>query len=213
MTQTNGPSSRVQRRRARNQARILDAAEASFASEGYSGTRIETVAERADVSVGSVYSHYANKDELYLAVADRLLERAGHDLAEAFQSSVSPTAQTVAAGQAYYRMLRDSPFLVRFISPNTTAPESAAIREQIARRLDAIVTQFSSAIDQAIARGEILPVDSRLMALFLISAWNGVMAGTIHPLLPRLSIKDAELMLATAQTLLLRSLTPPAGER
>jgi AcrR family transcriptional regulator len=46
-------------------ARILDAATMTFIKGGYRNARIEVVAERADVSVGTIYRYAENKDALF----------------------------------------------------------------------------------------------------------------------------------------------------
>src|SRR5215217_1820354 len=50
----------------RNQ--LLDAAEEVFGRKGFHDTTLKEVAELAEFSVGSVYSFFENKDDLYLSV-------------------------------------------------------------------------------------------------------------------------------------------------
>ncbi|EFC85765.1 TetR/AcrR family transcriptional regulator [Parafrankia sp. EUN1f] len=57
---------------ARNRARLLEAAEQLYATEGLSVT-LKDVAHRAGVGVGTVYRHFSTKDDLLDAIfADRL---------------------------------------------------------------------------------------------------------------------------------------------
>jgi AcrR family transcriptional regulator len=59
---------REQRRRrhqALSQEHLLDAAEEVFGRKGYHETTLKEVAELADFSVGSVYSFFENKDDLF----------------------------------------------------------------------------------------------------------------------------------------------------
>jgi AcrR family transcriptional regulator len=63
----------LRRDAAANRARILDAAEAVFASKGPSAST-EEVADRAGVGIGTVFRHFPTKDELLLAVLRRILE-------------------------------------------------------------------------------------------------------------------------------------------
>jgi len=50
---------------------IVKAATALFMKDGYTLTSMEAVAKKADVSKITVYSHFANKDELFKAVIQR----------------------------------------------------------------------------------------------------------------------------------------------
>ncbi|HWO66815.1 MAG TPA: TetR family transcriptional regulator [Umezawaea sp.] len=55
-----------------NRARILAAARAEFAEHGYRDTRIDGIADRAELTRGAVYSNFPGKRALYFAVlADR----------------------------------------------------------------------------------------------------------------------------------------------
>jgi len=57
----------------RNRARILEAAEAVFASEGIEAP-VDAIAEKAGVGVGTLYRHFPTKEQLCEAI---LLERLG----------------------------------------------------------------------------------------------------------------------------------------
>ena len=48
---------------------ILEAALDLFSSQGYRGTSIRDVAQRAGVSTGNVYHHFADKNEILTEVA------------------------------------------------------------------------------------------------------------------------------------------------
>jgi AcrR family transcriptional regulator len=55
-------------------ARILDAAAHEFAERGVEAATIESIAERAETSVGSIYQFFPNKLALYEAIGDKYLE-------------------------------------------------------------------------------------------------------------------------------------------
>src|SRR5690242_5308632 len=52
---------------------IVAAAEQLFIEQGFHATRVSEVARLADVSIGSIYVHYENKEGLYAAVIERAL--------------------------------------------------------------------------------------------------------------------------------------------
>lgn len=49
---------------------ILDAAEGVFAERGFHGARIQDIAARARIAVGTVYNHFAHKDEVLAALLE-----------------------------------------------------------------------------------------------------------------------------------------------
>ena len=69
-----------------NLARILDAARLVFAEQGY-GASMETIAERADVGVGTLYRRFPHKSALFEAVVDEA-KRRNREIAEAVLDEV-----------------------------------------------------------------------------------------------------------------------------
>lgn len=54
---------------------ILAAAIEEFYTKGYEGSSMDTVSKEANVSKATVYNHFKNKEELFLAIATILQER------------------------------------------------------------------------------------------------------------------------------------------
>lgn len=66
------PPSRVERRRGRRIEQILTTAAELFGERGYDAVSLEDVAERLDVTKGSLYYYFASKDELGSAAVETL---------------------------------------------------------------------------------------------------------------------------------------------
>lgn len=80
---TDDPASRREQRRRRHQhfsrEQFLDAAEETFGRKGYHETTLKEVAELAEFSVGSVYSFFENKEDLFRHI---FLRRGGQFMPE-----------------------------------------------------------------------------------------------------------------------------------
>ncbi|HEX5541724.1 MAG TPA: TetR family transcriptional regulator [Micromonospora sp.] len=76
---------------ARTRARVLTAARTEFVEHGFRDTRIDDIADRAELTRGAVYSNFPSKRALYFAVLTDLVE---HDEAP---PSLAPPARTPAA--------------------------------------------------------------------------------------------------------------------
>lgn len=63
-----------ERQKADKNRRILEAAAALFREGGYDAARIEDIAERAEVSVGTFYNYYQNKGDILLATVTMEVE-------------------------------------------------------------------------------------------------------------------------------------------
>ena len=91
MTQTSaaGPPSRRHQRRLQHldlsRAQLLDAAEEVFGRKGYYATTLKEVADLAEFSVGSVYSFFDNKGDLF----SQVFLRRGAQIVGAMQEAVA----------------------------------------------------------------------------------------------------------------------------
>lgn len=62
---------------------LIDAAAEVFAEEGYSGARVQSIAERAGLTTGAIYNRFSGKSELLLEALDRHTTALIESLAEA----------------------------------------------------------------------------------------------------------------------------------
>jgi len=61
---------RPQARTLATKAKLLDAAQALFAEQGFEKTQLEEVAARAGYSRGAIYAHYSSKEDLFLELME-----------------------------------------------------------------------------------------------------------------------------------------------
>ena len=81
---------------------ILDAALACFTAHGYHETSIDEIADRAGLSKGAIYWHFAGKRELFLALVDRAQEPV-----EALAQSVAEAPDLRSALRALFARIPD----------------------------------------------------------------------------------------------------------
>jgi AcrR family transcriptional regulator len=68
--------------KARTRELLLEAAARTFARKGYTGASVEEIAEDAGFSIGALYSNFASKEELFLAL---MTERANNRVSDTAQ--------------------------------------------------------------------------------------------------------------------------------
>lgn len=198
--------SRSARRRSRNRRHVLDEAEALFTAGSYASVRIDEIAERADVSVGTVYNYFGGKEGVYLAVTERVLDRVEELLAPAYDPALEAPTAVAMLGERYLQALIDNPIACRSLVSDALTPDGdvgAGAQERIAR----LYAAGAELIERGIAEGTIAPVDSAPAARFLIGAWNGVFASTFRTLAPRASIEEVTRTLDVGTDMLWRGMT------
>lgn len=109
---------------ARTRRRILAAARALFASQGFPGTTVSEVARRAKVSVDTVYASVGRKPDLLLAVIDMAL--GGGD--EPVPAEERGYVKAVRAAPTAEQKIEAYAEGLRTVMP-TTAPLLTALRE------------------------------------------------------------------------------------
>ncbi|MDY6903662.1 MAG: TetR/AcrR family transcriptional regulator [Thermodesulfobacteriota bacterium] len=83
---------------------ILRAAEHLFVTQGYHHTSVENVADRAEVSVGTVYFYFKNKEDILLQLFSEGVHALRAVLGRAFQEADTPEAGFEAAGLAFFEV-------------------------------------------------------------------------------------------------------------
>lgn len=218
-----GRAPRADRRRARTRAAILDAAEVVFTRDGYDGARIESIAESADISVGSLYVHFGGKRDVYLHVVERSLRLFAEYMARSEDPALTPLQRVLAGGDAYLRFHLDHPGAFDFLAMRTDArsAKSAEIESRLQERVGELLSRFAGQIESAIAAGDARPVDAMRLTRYLWGAWNGVIALRHQPDGLRASDDEIQETLELARWLLreglasarLRDTNGEVGER
>lgn len=118
---------------------ILQAAERLFSENGYPNTKIQDVAQAAEVAVGTVYFYFRNKEDLLLQLIDSIAFNVRSTLGEAFRSGGNPVERFENAGRALFlnfcRLHRNQLILLLRESVGISS-EVEARRRAIFERLD-----------------------------------------------------------------------------
>lgn len=124
--------------RAESQARTRDqlvaTAKELFLRDGYATTSLEKVADAAGYSKGAVYSNFRNKDELCLAVLDRIHDEQAAMLAEMFSGATSLERRLDAFQAWAERSIGDPQWTSLEVEFATNAHRDPRLRDQLASR-------------------------------------------------------------------------------
>ena len=150
---------RERQRRARED-RILHEAMRLFASEGFEGTRMERVADAADVSVGTLYNYHQNKHDLLGALVRREVEtvlESGRALVAAPPADLKDALDALVGNYAGHGLEELTREMWRTAMGHTIAAPQSAFAVAFATLDDAIVKQITAALDTMKSRGMVRP--------------------------------------------------------
>jgi AcrR family transcriptional regulator len=135
-------------RRQQTRARLLDAASQVFARRGFHAATIDEVADAAGYTKGAVYSNFANKDDLVLALLDQHLAAQLEQVEAlcAIESSEELRAAIRAGTEQEFAAARDVGVLIvefsLYAMRNPTAQAELAKRyRQLRGRLAELITK------------------------------------------------------------------------
>ena len=97
------------------QEKILDAAYAVIAREGYVKTSLRQIAQEAHVAVSQISYHYENKEGLLLAVVRRVANRYYDYMQLYLKPEMSPREKGECFIRLYQEVLEDDPALFRVL--------------------------------------------------------------------------------------------------
>jgi len=184
------PVGRVSRRRSDAKARAIDAAGRLFAERGFDETAMALIAERADVSVGTLYNLFANKDALFreLIYGKALLVR--ERLRRALDSSTSALAAVdafLSELQAVYRT--EAPYIRIYFHVHDHAHLSfrASLSDDTRHVYDETKTELAAVLERGRRAGEfplLAPAEHAAVALTAVAGemfFLHVAEPTAHP--------------------------------
>jgi AcrR family transcriptional regulator len=164
-----------QERKQATRARVLAAARDLFDEIGYEETTIRMVAQRAEVSVGSVFTTFAGKAELLSHVMGDRVEALQAELEQVTPHLRGPTVDRLRSIMAVHygfetRKLR---LFVAWVAASFTWPHEGGVMP--VGRNERFRDMLADALTGGIARGEVRPdADADLFVDTLLAAyvWN-----------------------------------------
>lgn len=157
-------------------SQIITAAEDVFTKKGFAEARMDDIAEETGLSKGTLYNYFKSKDDLIIAILDRIFQREFKAFEQIDLSTMNATetinlfVDTVA--KDIKLMLRLMPVAYEFLAlafRNKTVQK--ALKVYVNRYMDILVPIIQSGIDS----GEFKEVDPKEVAI----AMGAILEGTI----------------------------------
>jgi AcrR family transcriptional regulator len=172
-------TARRERERIARREAILDAAQELIATEGYHGMRMDSVAEAAELSKGTLYLYFENKDALCAAVATRLLDVLLPVIETGLQNTSTGLDAVLQLLQKYYDFTQDNPhhfrFAMEWLSAGERMDDSTEAFQIYRGRVGHMLSLVVTSLQQGQADGSIrTDIDPLPQAIQLWTSFLGV---------------------------------------
>jgi AcrR family transcriptional regulator len=171
------PTERTEARKAATRERILAAALDLLAEGGYASAGVQAVAQRADVATGSLYRHFASKDDLFTEVFRRAATRELAAVEQATRDDGRSLGERLAAGvEAFARRALAEPTRAYAL---LAEPVDAAVETQRLAFRRGYRDLFARTLQQGVDRDELQPHDTHTVAAALVGALGEALVGPL----------------------------------
>src|SRR5436190_3948077 len=156
--------------------RVVAAAAKVFARRGYHRATVDEIATEAGFTIGALYSNFAGKEELFLAIADRQVEqRAGEFRAIAEAAEGEGDASSEAAAQFRNVLEADADWPLLFYEFWSLSVRNPELQGELAKRRDAIRDALAETLERVAKRhGFELRFPAPVLATAIAASLNGL---------------------------------------
>lgn len=181
-------------------SQILNAAEDVFTQKGFEEARMDDIAGETGLSKGTLYLYFKSKDDLIIAILDRMFQREFRQLENLDQDAETATEAiwkiTDLLTKEILGLLRLIPIVYQFLAlAFRNKYVQKALKKYINRYLDILIPIIQRGIDL----GEFRQVDAREVAV----AMGAMMEGTLLLWVYDKSLVDPEYHIHSGMKLLL----------
>lgn len=179
---------------------IMNAAEEVFSQKGFSDARMDDIAEETGLSKGTLYLYYKSKDDLIIAILDRIFQREF----KAFENlDLTSMSATDAIWVFVETTTKDIKIMMRLL-PITYEFMGLAFRNKLVQKtfkayLNYYMDLLVPVIQHGIDSGEFRPADAQEIAI----AMGAILEGTLLLWVYDSSLVEPEKHLRSGMKLLL----------
>lgn len=149
-------------------ARVIDSATKEFAKKGYHDASIGSIADKAGISVGSIYKYFENKQDLFLTIIDESISRVETLLLGLAKADEDVMIKVEKILREIISVSREDEVLIKLYNSMTTINDKKLAR-QFATEMEKITAEvYTEAIREGQENGEIRKDIDPGIAAFLI---------------------------------------------
>ena len=175
MTQTTTPRTLKEKQRQEREALILQAAEEVLMEKGYHETSIDEIASRVGIAKGTVYLHFASKEDLVFALFEQDLEKFQQLVDSTVVSELTARAKMEAILHVLYGSFFSKRFQLLYSLSNSADlrrifVEKKGCMREIWERISALITTL---LEEGKSAGEF---DTTIPTSVMVSAFFSLLS-------------------------------------
>ena len=212
-----GIEERKERERLARREAIMESAQELFFDKGFNATTMDEIAQKAELSKGTLYLYFTSKEELYVNVMSEGLNILFNRLKEAFEQDLPPDQKLRKLGEVYYRYYLDYREYSRiffFLEHRDVSKQLP--RELIQESMDKGKRFFqliAEIIQQGVEEGIFAPIDPRKAAVAFWGATSGTLLLFEEELNKEIIGQDVEQLIYYTLDLFIEGLKKNQGGR
>lgn len=144
-------------------AQILDGAVQVFQEDGFAGTSMDRVAQRAGVSKRTIYNHFESKEVLFRAILDVMVEKMRHAVSLTYDPARPVDQQLHELGWAEGRLFVDPDFMRMARMAIGETMRDPVLAEEMNKRME-YKAVFNAFMEAANKHGALVAPDPALAA-------------------------------------------------
>lgn len=174
-----GVAERKEREKAARREAILEAARECFFRDGFEATTISQIAEKVELSTGTLYLYFKNKEEIYVSILEEGLEILYTLMKGSEQTGATPSELLEGYADAYYRFYTehgeyfDIMFFLR--RPDRRIELEGDLEEKLESQTTNCLGLVESAIEKGIKEGDFRTVSPYEASRVMWATMNGIM--------------------------------------
>jgi TetR/AcrR family transcriptional regulator len=152
--------------------RIIDAAQAIFARDGYAGAKMQEIADRVGIQRPSLFYHFKNKEALFVAAHEQVFARIEPVFRESLAAQGDPFVQLDRVSRAVLAVMTDEPDFARLVARTSVDRHPAAVaivRTYLQPLVDLSVAFVRDGQRRGIFRADIDPF------FFTLNSWGAAL--------------------------------------
>ena len=174
-----GIQERKERERERRRQQIIVAAKRVFSAKGFNKATMEDIAKEAELSPGTIYIYFKNKDELYASLSLRILKhlniRLEHVKNETYQTHEE---RILSLKQALYDVYEFDPLILinmfHLQSSETLKSLSPDLMDEIKKLSRSSLGSMADIFDEGIKKGAFIDKHPFALADILWALFSGI---------------------------------------